>query len=161
MTAAIRPGTLCDLPAIATLHGECFADPWDNEFLGRLLAQRGAFTIIATVDDLPAGFVICRAVAGEAEILSVGVRPPSRRQSLGAALVRSAIAFALREGAAEVFLEVGVENAAARALYGRLGFAEVGVRPAYYRQNQGSGADALILRYSSGTGQVGVQSPGI
>jgi ribosomal protein S18 acetylase RimI-like enzyme len=46
----------------------------------------------------------------------------------------------------EVFLEVAVENLAARAFYGRLGFGEVGLRPAYYGQGSGPRADALILR---------------
>jgi tRNA threonylcarbamoyladenosine biosynthesis protein TsaB len=148
MTAPVRPGTLADLPAIAKLHAECFVDAWDTEFLGRLLAQPGAFSAIAVEHDVPVGFVLARAVAGEAEVLSLGVQPRSRRRSVGTALVRSMIERALQTGAAEVFLEVGVENAAARRLYGRLGFAEVGARSAYYRRDSGPGTDALILRYS-------------
>jgi ribosomal-protein-alanine N-acetyltransferase len=92
--------------------------------------------------------VIARAHAGEAEILSLGVRPPSRGRSLAKALVRSALDLALQAGAVEVFLEVGVDNAAARGLYGFLGFDEVGQRPAYYQRHAGPGVDALTLRYS-------------
>jgi ribosomal-protein-alanine N-acetyltransferase len=39
-------------------------------------------------------------------------------------------------------LEVSANNEAARALYARAGFVEVGRRPRYYA----SGADALVLR---------------
>ncbi|HLY04863.1 MAG TPA: GNAT family N-acetyltransferase [Rhizomicrobium sp.] len=145
MTRSVRPGTLDDLAEIARLHAECFADGWGLEFLGRVLAQPGSFSAIATDEGRPAGFVIARAHAGEAEIISLGVHPTSRRRSLGTALVRSAIDQAFQVGAEEVFLEVGVKNAGARELYGRLGFREVGRRPAYY----GSGVDALTLRYSS------------
>ena len=44
--------------------------------------------------------------------------------------------------AATMFLEVSEANAPARALYRRLGFAEVGRRPRYYDD----GGDALVLR---------------
>ncbi len=40
-----------------------------------------------------------------------------------------------------LFLEVGADNPAARALYGSLGFAKVGDRKGYYQ-----GRDALVLR---------------
>ena len=146
MISTVRAGTLEDLPAIAQLHGECFADNWDVEFLGRLLAQLGAFSAVATEHDWPTGFVIARANAGEAEILSLAVRPSSRRRSLAIALVRSALERAFQAGAVEVFLEVGVENHPARRLYGRLGFYEVGLRSAYYHRGSRPGGDAFILR---------------
>jgi ribosomal-protein-alanine N-acetyltransferase len=146
VTWSVRPGTLDDLPQIAKLHGECFADAWNTEFLGRLLAQPGAFSMVAADDGTPAGFVLARANAGEAEILSVAVRLSSRRRSLATALVQSVLDLASADGVAEVFLEVAAENAAARALYRRLGFREVGLRPAYYREGTGVGSDALILR---------------
>jgi ribosomal-protein-alanine N-acetyltransferase len=45
-------------------------------------------------------------------------------------------------GARTVFLEVDENNAPARALYRRAGFADVGRRKSYYQ----SGANALVLR---------------
>jgi [ribosomal protein S18]-alanine N-acetyltransferase len=146
MISPIRRARLEDLPAIAGLHGECFAESWDVEFLGRLLAQPGAFSTIAFELGLPAGFLLARVNAGEAEILSLGVRQSSRRRSVGTALVENALERAASAGASEVFLEVAVENLAARSLYGRLGFGEVGRRPAYYGQGLGPPADALVLR---------------
>ena len=144
----IRPGTLEDLGDIARLHGECFADAWDIEFLGRLLAQPGAFGAIAREQRLPVGFVLGRANAGEAEILSLGVRPSSRRRALGTALVRNALDRAAKAGAGEVFLEVAVENEGARALYTSLGFREVGTRRSYYPREAAPRGDALVLRRS-------------
>lgn len=146
MTSPIRPGLLEDLPAIARLHRECFAEAWEVGFLGRLLAQPGAFCAIALEQELHAGFLLARVNAGEGEILSLGVRLLSRRRSLGIALVRNALERAASAGAMEIFLEVAVENVAARSLYSRLGFQEAGLRPAYYGQCPGTGTDALILR---------------
>jgi ribosomal-protein-alanine N-acetyltransferase len=146
MISPIRSGALEDQPAIARLHSECFASAWDVAFLGHLLAQPGAFSAIALEQGLPAGFLLARVISGEAEILSLGVRLSSRRRALGTALVQKALEQASLAGAREVFLEVGVENAAARSLYGRLGFQEVGRRPSYYGQGAGPRADALILQ---------------
>ncbi|HWE06705.1 MAG TPA: GNAT family N-acetyltransferase, partial [Rhizomicrobium sp.] len=119
---------------------------WGPEFLGRLLAQPGAFSLVALERGEPAGFVVARAVVGEAEILSLGVRHESRRQGLGSGLIRMATARAAAMGAAQICLEVAVENDAARALYGALGFREVGARPAYYHGTGGVRGDGLILK---------------
>lgn len=142
----IRLGALADLVAIAELHTQCFAQIWNVEFLGRLLAQPGAFSFIATKGGATVGFAVARAVAGEAEILSLGVRPASRRRGVGGELVRATANHAFLAGAREVFLEVAVENEAARTLYGQLGFCQAGRRSAYYHDREGSNGDALVLR---------------
>jgi ribosomal-protein-alanine N-acetyltransferase len=146
MTVAVRPGTLADLPAIADLQAACFSEVWGSEFLGRLLAQSGAFSLVAVDLGAPAGFLVARAVGGEAEILSLGVRQESRRHGLGSGLIRMASTRAAAMGASQICLEVAVENEAARALYGGLGFHEVGARPAYYHGTGGVRGDGLILK---------------
>jgi ribosomal-protein-alanine N-acetyltransferase len=115
-------------------------------FLGELFAQPRTFGFMALEPDGAAGFSIASAAAGEAEIFSLAVRPCSRRRGLGSALLRETAAHAVLVHASELFLEVAAENLAARALYKRLGFREVGLRPAYYREPDGSQADALILK---------------
>jgi ribosomal-protein-alanine N-acetyltransferase len=47
-----------------------------------------------------------------------------------------------RRGAGALFLEVAGANAAARALYARMGFRDVGRRRRYYAD----GTDALVMR---------------
>ena len=82
----------------------------------------------------------------EAEILTLAVRPALRRQGLGAALVSCAADHARQQGVDQLFLEVSVANAAAQSLYAGLGFAEVGLRKAYYSLGNAKFDDALILR---------------
>jgi len=89
----------------------------------------------------PDGFVLARAAADEAEILTLAVRPSARGKGLGRVLLQAAIKKAHALGAATMFLEVGVDNPHALALYAGLGFAKVGTRKAYFE-----GRDALVLR---------------
>jgi len=73
---------------------------------------------------------------------SIAVHPSVRRQGLGAALTRSILHWAQENGARHFSLEVRASNAAAIALYHRLGLREEGRRPRYYADPQ---EDALLL----------------
>jgi ribosomal-protein-alanine N-acetyltransferase len=121
---------------LAALHAACFPDPWDAAAISALLVKPGTFAF-AHED----GFVLARAVADEAEILTLAVHPYKRGKGLGRALLQATISKVRSMGAKSVFLEVGVENPAARALYARLGFTKVGALKGYY-----NGGDALVLR---------------
>jgi [ribosomal protein S18]-alanine N-acetyltransferase len=87
------------------------------------------------------GFAVWRDIGDEAELLTIGVEPSARRRGLGAALVRAVIDAAREAHVRRFYLEVAADNAIARALYERAGFAEVGVRKAYYKD----GGDAAVL----------------
>jgi [ribosomal protein S18]-alanine N-acetyltransferase len=82
-------------------------------------------------------------VADSAEILTVGVVPAARRRGVARHLLDDLLAEARRRGAVEAFLEVRVDNEAARALYLREGFAQVGLRRGYY---DGGRVDAVVMR---------------
>ena len=125
---------------LAERHAAAFSAPWDAPAFEALLDQTGVFVI-----EEPEGFILLRAVADEAEILTLAVCPPARRRGLGARLVRDGATEAASRGAGRLFLEVADDNAAALALYARAGFAEAGRRPGYYARPDGGRQDALIL----------------
>jgi len=125
-----------DPATLAALHATSFPDAWNAKSIADLLAGPGVFAFAA--DD---GFVMVRVAAGEAEILTLAVVPEARGKGLGRALLQAAIRKARTLDAATMFLEVGADNPAARALYASLGFTKVGDRKGYYQ-----GRDALVLR---------------
>ena len=59
-------------------------------------------------------------------------------------MIEGLIRASRRGEARKVFLEVAEDNAAARALYAKLGFQEIGRRRAYYKR-PGGAVDALTL----------------
>lgn len=136
----------------AAIHATRFARPWSDGEFQRLLSQPPVFGHVAVRTDqrgAPAvGFVLARATAGEAEILSIGVHERHERRTLGWRLMQAAIREAGRRGAEAMFLEVDETNAGAIALYRNLGFRKVGERRAYYEKSPASGhrAAALVMR---------------
>ncbi|MBL8552938.1 MAG: GNAT family N-acetyltransferase [Phenylobacterium sp.] len=130
---------------MASAHAQAFDSPWDEMDFEDLLDGEGVFGFLVHGDD-PAGVLICRAIAGEAEILTVGVAPWARRQGVAQALMAAAIGAARGVGAADMFLEVDVGNAPAVTLYERLGFVRTGVRRDYYDRGAAGRADALVMR---------------
>jgi len=73
--------------------------------------------------------------------LLVAVAKDARRRGAGSALVAVALADAARTGAVAAHLEVRASNAAAIALYTRLGFVAGGRRPRYYDATE----DAILM----------------
>jgi ribosomal-protein-alanine N-acetyltransferase len=133
----------CDVDILARLHAASFADAWSAEWIGGLLAQAGTFACLTDGED--GGFILARAAGGEAEVLTLAVMPAARRRGIGTNLMRAAAHQAHQMGAEAMFLEVGEANEAAKALYARLGFAEVARRRGYYSDKNGGKGDAIIL----------------
>jgi ribosomal-protein-alanine N-acetyltransferase len=135
-----------DAAALASLHAESFQRGWSEDEMERLLLDRAVVAHRATVRRKVVGFILSRIAVDEAEILSVGVSARWR----GRGLARSLLALHLRSvaglGVRSVFLEVGDGNVAARRLYDRAGFQEVGRRQGYYRDGPDECATALVLR---------------
>jgi ribosomal-protein-alanine N-acetyltransferase len=128
--------------ALAALHVRCFTSPppFSARDFAALLATPHVFLCPA-----PGGFALGRAVAGEAELLTLAVDPARRRQGLGALLLADFEAEAAYRKAQEAFLEVAADNVAARQLYASAGYSETGQRRGYYRPAERPAVDALIL----------------
>lgn len=135
-----------DAASIATLHGASFHRGWGEDEVRALLADKAVVAHRAMVRRAMVGFIMSRAAADEAEILSVVVAPAWR----GRGLSRPLLDFHLRAlaglGVRALFLEVDEHNAPALRLYEKALFRQVGQRRGYYAGS----ATALILRRDLG-----------
>ncbi len=146
----LREAGAFDLRLLAGLHRAAFEDQpgaelWDAAALAELMAMPGALALIVEAGGAPLGLALGRVAAGEAEVLTLGVRPAARRLGLGRALVDALVSRAAALGVRKVFLEVAEDNKDARKLYLAAGFREVGRRGGYYRRPTG-GVDAVIMQ---------------
>jgi len=145
-TPEVRAAGAEQAAAFAALHRQAFDRAWSANELQRVIDGPCTFTLEAVRQETPLGFIVVRAVAGEAEILTLAVHPDARRRGLGRALVESAAITAKGFGAEAFWLEVAVDNAAAIALYAATGFQAAGGRPRYYAGKEGERIDALVMR---------------
>jgi [ribosomal protein S18]-alanine N-acetyltransferase len=125
-----------DAAASSAILRECKeAAPWSEGALGPgSFDPASMVAFFGEVDGRPTGFIIGRRAADEAEILNLAVSSSSRRQGQAKALVERMLVAFHQHSVVKVFLEVRESNSAAIALYEKLGFRRVGLRPGYYRE---------------------------
>ena len=139
----IRKMTAREVPQVAELEKLCFAMPWSEKSVAGELDNPLALWLVAMEGDRLAGYVGSQTVMDETDMMNLAVAPQFRRQGGGEALVNALVASLTDFGSRCLTLEVRDSNEAARALYGKLGFTEIGRRRGYYRDPR---EDALILR---------------
>lgn len=138
--------TAADAERCAELEAQLFAgdDPWPQTAFQREVAVGHNRYAAARIGEDLVGYAgiarLGRSAPFEYEIHTIGVDPDHQGRGIGRLLLNDLLDFA---GDAVVFLEVRTDNAAALGLYRSAGFAEVGLRPRYYRV---SGADAYTMR---------------
>lgn len=129
------------MPAMARIERESFDSPWSAEEITKDVTAGGSvYVAVALSGDDRAGYAETRMVAGESQIYNIAIAPDYRRQGAGEALLRHLIEVSEERGCSLVTLEVRAGNEAAMALYGKLGFREVGRRKGYYK-----GGDAVLM----------------
>ena len=138
--------TAAECEAMAAVHAEAFAASWREDEFEDLLDGEGIYGFLAADEAAPLGVILCRVAGGEMEVLTIGVAPAARRKGVARALLAAALPPARELQAAEVFLEVAVDNDPAIALYDGLGFRKAGLRKAYYNRGAHGFVDALVMR---------------
>lgn len=139
----IRPARFGDAAAMAAIERACFSDPWPLDGFREVLGMPGTVALLMSSQDEPCGYFLAREILGTAELLNLAVLPPERGRGLGRRLLDAGLDAVRARGGTEVFLEVRVSNAVARALYAGRGFQVEGRRRGYYRRPE---EDALVLR---------------
>jgi ribosomal-protein-alanine N-acetyltransferase len=139
-----------DLPKLAEIHALSFSHEWSAEELARLKSQDGVTIRVARRASPygtrnPLGFLILRAAADEAEVLTIAVHPRQRGRGVAKKLMEDGMFRLYSDRCASLFLEVDAANDAALLLYKGLGFRQVGERKGYYRSDDGAGT-ALVMR---------------
>ena len=158
----IRPAERADLERVVQIEHDSFPTPWPYDLLADHLQQDGF--LIAEVDNFLVGYVIVgvkipsffarlerrtmQLFTGEereepqiGHVMNIAVDPNYRKLGLGKALLKEGIEYLKKLDAAEIELEVRVDNAPAIALYERFGFTIIDRIRNYYSD----GDDAFLM----------------
>ncbi|MDP3236454.1 MAG: ribosomal protein S18-alanine N-acetyltransferase [Myxococcales bacterium] len=138
--------TAADLPGVMEIEKEAFSNPWSLDMVKKELTQEWS-NVLLLEESTPWGwelraFAIFWIVADEVHVLNVATHVASRRKGYGKQIMDEVITVGRARQCRIGTLEVRRSNVAAIALYDRLGFRTVGLRPRYYNDNQ---EDAVVM----------------
>ena len=140
---SIRAMLDADVTGIMGIETRAYNFPWTAGIFRNCMGAGYCCYVLEKNAEIVA-YAVMSVGANEAHILNICVSPDMRGEGYGYALMDRLITLARQLSADMMFLEVRPSNAAARRLYDKLGFNEIGSRRNYYPAAQGR-EDALIL----------------
>jgi [ribosomal protein S18]-alanine N-acetyltransferase len=141
-----------DLDRIVAINSQSYLHPWSPDLIRREMQHEWSTVLLGVEEgaapEVVLGFVVFWLVHDEVHVLNVAVSAEHRRRGVARALMEEAVARGRAAGARLVTLEVRRSNAPAIALYRKLGYREVAVRPRYYAEE---GEDAIVMELEIGS----------
>ena len=135
-----------DLHAVIALDQLSFTLPWpESAFIFEIEKNPASRCWVAEIPgdaSVIVGMIVVWLIMDEIHIATLAIDPTQRRQRVGQRLLAFTLADGIENGGIKSFLEVRTGNIAARALYRKFGYEEVGVRKKYYSDN---GEDAILM----------------
>lgn len=129
------------LPQVAALERTVFPDPWSERAL-ELLVHDGGLGAVILDGGMAVAYAGMTIALDEGAVTNVATHPDHRQKGYGEAVLRHLMRLAGERGVVRFFLEVRVSNAAAIALYRKLGFEIAGKRPNFYSHPR---EDAFVM----------------
>jgi [ribosomal protein S18]-alanine N-acetyltransferase len=136
-----------DVERVHLIDQLSFSLPWsERSYRFELTENQNSSLWVAEVDAaggaLVVGMIVVWIVLDEAHIATLAIHPDYRKLGIGRLLLTQGLRAAAERGAQLAYLEVRRSNRAAQVLYQSFGFAVVGERRRYYKDNQ---EDALLM----------------
>jgi ribosomal-protein-alanine N-acetyltransferase len=142
---ALQPMTVALVDAVMAIEVAAYAFPWSRgNFIDSLAAGYAARVLRGARGEL-LGYFVAMAGVDEMHLLNITVAPAAQGRGHARVLIDALTALCREQQARALWLEVRASNARARAMYERLGFAQVGVRKGYYPAPFGRREDAIVM----------------
>ena len=139
----IRKAKSKDIPFVLEIEAASFAHPWEESLFIDTLSANGKYFFVYESDNKPVAYIIFETVLDEGHITDLAVGEKYRNKGIGKELIEKILFLAKELKIRSIFLEVRESNEAARKLYQKLGFKQMGKRKGYYPKNE----DALTYIY--------------
>ena len=133
-----------DIEAVSRIEEESIPESWSARSFEEALNSGNTCFIVCENGNTLKGYIGMWISADEAEITNVAVDKDYRRIGVGRGLIEKLKEKGIDKGVRLFFLEVRESNDAARSLYKKCGFKEVGLRKDFYtRPNE----DAILMKF--------------
>ncbi|MCA1737796.1 MAG: ribosomal protein S18-alanine N-acetyltransferase [Actinobacteria bacterium] len=136
----LRPMRLSDLPAAIEVGRRSLLRSWSEAIWREELSSPFGLYLVLEEGRVLSGYIGVKLISDEAHVMTLAVHPERRRRGLARTLIEAALDAPSSGGVRRVHLEVRPSNLPARTLYASMGFAETGLRPGYYGDE-----DALLM----------------
>jgi ribosomal-protein-alanine N-acetyltransferase len=130
----IRPVRQDEIDQVSILEQASFNDPYPSYFLSELARDNPETFLVLTVNNEIVGYSVVDHWEDHDHLISIAVRPDSRRKGLGEALLVELEKRLSKER--PLRLEVRQSNSAAIQLYSKRGFMKTGLAEGYYRDGE-------------------------
>lgn len=151
-----------DYRILSAIHDRSFDEQWGDSSFQNMLMDPAFFGFIVGREvegqKNDYGFILCRRILEEIEIITFCVAPEQQRRGYGKLLMVETIkqaglilhAESEQLDSISIFLEVAETNATAINLYRTFGFEKISKRKHYYRTPNGEiDADVMVLKLCS------------
>ncbi|HEX9430341.1 MAG TPA: ribosomal protein S18-alanine N-acetyltransferase [Candidatus Bathyarchaeia archaeon] len=135
----IRAVNQDDIERVSMLEQASFNDPYPSYFLSELARDNPETFLVLTLNNEIVGYGVVDRWEDHDHLISIAVRPDSRRKGLGEALLVELEKRLSNER--PLRLEVRQSNFAAIHLYSKRGFTKTGLAEEYY----GDGENAIVM----------------
>ncbi|MBE6626841.1 MAG: ribosomal-protein-alanine N-acetyltransferase [Ruminococcaceae bacterium] len=131
---------------IYQIENSSFTDPWSyKSFEEAIFSPNTTIYVVNSSSGDVLGFSCLLIIDYEAEILNIAVDGNYRKQGIGRLLAEHMINICISKEVEDIFLEVRDSNTAARGLYEKVGFKQIGRRKNYYSNPT---EDAIMMKLS-------------
>ncbi|MFV0502869.1 MAG: ribosomal protein S18-alanine N-acetyltransferase [Lachnospirales bacterium] len=122
---------------------ETAEDPWTLEMIKEDMKNVLSYYFLYFEDGKILGYLSIWHIITEVEITNICVLKEHQNKGIATKLMKEVLAFAKKNFAIDIYLEVNVNNTKAIKLYEKSGFGVEGIRKEYYAESK---EDAYVMR---------------
>lgn len=131
-----------DIEQVERIEKEIFSIPWSAHSFEDAAMTKENIYLVCECNGVIAGYCGLWTVFGEGNITNMAVDKEYRKKGIGEALMKEMEKRGRQKDVDIFFLEVRQSNAAARRLYDKMGYKEIGTRKRFYERPV---EDAIVM----------------
>jgi ribosomal-protein-alanine N-acetyltransferase len=143
LTTQLRDMTWDDVDAVLRIEQQVHGHPWSRGNFNDSLANGYICKVYEAANEV-VGYAVLMPALDEVHLLDISIASTFQHMGLGGKLLSDMLALVRELKFERVILEVRRSNLAAKALYRKVGFSDIGVRRDYYPADNAR-EDAIVM----------------